>query len=177
MTTNIDRAIAGAAGAPLSREQKGKIAMLSRKAWERFGRPGAAPGVTGGKAAAEAFRAWRLMQDGEACGKGSLRAATNADYPLLKAHFLRMLGYTATADRMATRAAMDPSQQALAKLRHEMEGAQDVIERPAQYIAAIARCKFKTTDLESLSAKQLWVLVFDIRRSAQKRRTASLVPF
>jgi len=155
----------GAAGAPLTNKQKRVIAMLARKAWEHYGRPGATTGN-----ATAAFEAWRHMQDGEACGKQSLRAAVNGDYLALKAHYLMILGQTERAETLQARSACEPERWARAKLRQECREVADVIERPLAYVASIARCKFKTADLESLSRRQVWTLIFDIRRAAQKRR-------
>jgi hypothetical protein len=62
---------------------------------------------------------------------------------------------------------------ALHKLHAELANASDVIKRPHDYVAKIAAARFKTSLIETdLAANQIWNLVFDIRRAAQKRRAA-----
>jgi hypothetical protein len=62
---------------------------------------------------------------------------------------------------------------ALHKLHAELASAADVIKRPHDYVAAIAAARFKTSLIETdLAANQIWNLVFDIRRAAQRRRSA-----
>lgn len=175
MTTTIDRAAAGVGGAPLDKDDKRRIAMLAKEAWLAQERPGFAdqpddiPDVMK-LSESEAFTCWRQDEQAKACGTGHLTTATKRSYALLMAHFSRLAGREEDAVYWEGRAVTEPSRTARAKLRQELASVQDVIQRPAQYVATIARCKFRTTDLDSLSEKQLWVLVFDIRRAAQKRR-------
>ena len=113
-----------------------------------------------------------------------LRACTQEDYAPLMAHFVLMLsvaerelGQAGAARRdlaastgLRQRAAVEPRRVALAKLEAEEQAAADVIERPAAYVASIARARFKGAAIADLTERQLWMLVFDLRRNASRRR-------
>ena len=171
----IDRAMAGASGAPLSKRQKRDVCMLADLAWQHAGRPYYDADAYETQdpialAPAEALELWRHEEQARACGKKHLTACTQRDFPWLMAHFLRAAGQNVIARQYEVGAALDPLRQARAKLEATMAEVAGAIERPREYAAAIARCKFKTTDLEALSPRQVWVLVFDLRRAAQRRR-------
>lgn len=174
-TQNLERAIDGAAGGPLSSEQKKRVVLLARRAWVEAGRPGFAdqaedlPEVFR-LSEREAFDLWRHDEQQRATGMARLTCSENRCYPYYMAHFARLAGIEQTARHWEGRTVGDPRRIALMKLGRECDGARDVIENPAAYVAAIARSKFKTTDVESLGDKALWTLVFDVRRGAQKRR-------
>ena len=157
----IDRAMSGAAGAPLSNTQKRRICQAARLA---FGAQHAR-GLAGGD-----FDAWRHEEQFKACHHEHLTTATNAHYPALMARFLWLAGRPEAARRMQEQAALDPRRIAEAKFEQALAEAEREIDRPREYAVAIARCKFKTMDLDDLTPRQLWVLVFDLRRAAQKRR-------
>ena len=169
-----DRAVAGAAGAELSAVQKARVAMAAARAWEEEGKP-----YYNGDAfeerdplalsAGEALALWRHEEQHKAVGKKHLTACTQADYPALMAHFLRLAGETMDAATFEERAAMDPRRQAMAKLRETWENVRDVIPDPAGYCAAIARRQFKA-GLDDLTPKQLWSLTFTLRNRASARR-------
>ena len=173
---NIDRAMEGAALAPLSAHQRQRLAALGR--WALTLREDA-----GLEAAGTDFDAWRHRHCLMVAERSGLRTARQEDYLPLRGHFLVLasealgaLGRPGAerllraAQRMREKVEHEPRSVAMAKLRAEMRGARDTIGNVEGYVAQIARCKFKTTDLGELSEKQLWVLVFDIRRSAQRRR-------
>jgi len=163
-TSALDRAVAGAAGAPLSAQQRQRLCALAHKAWLRcFGLGVAAAGDAG------VFERFRYEENFKACHKEHLRACTQADWPALQAHYLRLLGASEQARRMDERQITQPWTMALAKLRDECGKVGDVIERPMDYVGAIARARFKAP-VEQLNAKQIWTLVFDLRRNAQRRR-------
>ncbi|WP_448578914.1 hypothetical protein [Thermosphaera sp.] len=173
---SIDRAIAGAAGAALSRKQKFEVVMLARRAWNRRGKPFFDPdrfaaGDPLALSVAEAFELWRHEQQQTACGLRHLTAASQREYPLLMAHFHALLGEMEIAERWLMRAACDPRRQARAKLERELERARDThtIDRPHDYALAIARRQFGAQDLESLTERQLWSLVFTIRNRIASR--------
>jgi hypothetical protein len=69
----------------------------------------------------------------------------------------------------AQRSMGDDRRRAQAVLRKALDEARDVIERPEDYAQTIAGCKYKAR-LEALSPKQMWTIVFDVRRAAQQRR-------
>lgn len=180
-TNPIDRAMMGAAGAPLSPEQKRDVARLARRAWDLAGQPGYADQAADVPAelrlsATEAFKLWRHDQARKGCGLASLRACTQKEFPALMAWFGHLCGWRNGERRWMAAQAGDGARRALAVLRREMAAAAGTIERPAEYVGAIARCKFKTADLETLSERQVWVLVFDIRRAGQARRKAAAKP-
>lgn len=154
----LDRAEAGAANTPLSAGQKRDLILLARRAWEKAG-------------ALESFDAWRHRQILLCVERPGLRACTNADYGYVSAHFLALVGQADFAHRQRDRADANDRTMALAKLDAELDAAADVIENGAAYVAAIARARFKTTLIRTdLNAKQIWGLVFDLRRNAQRRR-------
>lgn len=159
----LDRCIEGAALVPLSGEQKRDLAQLARRAFNKL--------YDSGKISESSeFDAWRHQQVRQVCERNGLREARNEDYLALQVHFLGLLGHTAMADRKRVQAQLEPQRWALAKLQAECEAASDVIDRPREYASSIARGRFKTAQIENLSEKQLWMLVFDIRRNAQRRR-------
>lgn len=170
MRRAIDQAVQGGSGAPLTNEQKKRVILRARKGF-------CEQGHTWEK---RAFDAWRYRESVLCVEKESLRACTQEDYPHLMGHFSRLAGDEKGADYWFGRTLGDGRRRARAKLEREMKGAEDVIQEPRAYVAAIARCKFHTTDLRELSEKQVWGMVFDLRRGAQKRRKAlktSEVPF
>lgn len=176
------RAVAGGAGAPLDNLQKRRVCMLAREAWERVGRPGFADQAADTPAEIrlserEAFDLWRHDQQRAAAGTEHLTCAQNRAYPHMMAHFARLAGREQDADYWAGRTVGDDQRQALAKLRSEQAAARDVIDNPAGYVAAICHSKYKTHDVQTLSPKQVWTLVFDLRRGAQKRRARAGLPF
>lgn len=155
----IDRAVRGSELAPLKNEQKATICILAREAYDKIGH-----------FSGDDYDTWRHDQQHTACGRSSLCAATQKDYRAIRGHFLALLGRKKAAFKDFVAAETGDAGFVLAKLRHECRNAQDVIEAPMEYVTTIARSRFKSTDLSSLSAKQLWSLVFDIRRNAQRRR-------
>lgn len=171
----IGRAIDGAALAPITPDQRRELAILARRAFEKCGRPDSAKGSCADVPGNDAFGRWRHEQTMQAVERSGLTALRQEDYAQVKGHFLRLLGQVSMADRMQARADMEPRRVALAKLRHECDAASDVIDRGLEYAAAIARSRFKTAEIEDLSEKQIWMLVFDVRRNAQRRRARERV--
>jgi hypothetical protein len=148
------RAVRGALSSPLDRGQKAALCILARQAFDAV-RPGGE------------FDAWRHEQTLKACGKLSLRCATQADYAAIKAHLLSLLGHTGRAFNSALRSQTEPRRQALHKLRGECRSQGVALD----YAIAIARSKFHQPDLELLSPSQIWQLVFSVRRRGQKNRS------
>lgn len=155
----IDRSVRGCELAPLTNDQKATICILAQEGYDRVGR------LTG-----EEFDSWRHAQQEIACGRASLCTATQKDYLALRGHFRALAGHTRSALRDFVASETNDSGYARKKLRHECRAAEDVIADPENYVRSIARNRFKTGDLEALSSKQIWSLVFDIRRNAQRRR-------
>ena len=148
--------VEGAALAPLTNEQKRELVLLARSAWAFIGRP-------------LDFDTWRHQQVAQVCERHGLREARQEEYLLLRAHFLGMLGQQRMAQRDLVLAAVEPRRVALHKLEQEFAAVTDVIDRPQEYVEAIARARFKI-GLDDCGEKQLWVLLFDLRRNAQRRR-------
>lgn len=152
----IDRAVRGAATAPLSSLQKQKLCGLARRAFARVG-------------SGEEFNDWRHAQQLAAVGKGSLRACTQSDYLALRGHFRNLIGDIRQALRDHVASETQGVRVALAKLRQECGKAADVIEAPWDYAASICRTRYGCAP-EELAEKKVWVLVFDLRRNVQRRR-------
>lgn len=158
----IDRCIEGAALAPINSEQKRELVILARRAFDKLN--------GGSRCGASAFDTWRHQQATIAVERHGIRECRQEDFAQLKGHFLRILGQPAMADRMQTRAELEPRRVAAWKLRHECEAVADVISNAESYVASIARARFKVRSIDDLNEKQLWVLLFDLRRNAQRRR-------
>jgi len=159
----ITRCIDGAALAPLSREQKKDLILLAQRAFQRLYDSGTLSEST-------EFESWRHQQVMQVCERGGLREARNEDFLALQGHFLGLLGQPVLAERRRVASQLEPRRWALAKLHQECDAATDVIDRPWDYICSIARSRFKTPQIEELGEKQIWMLMFDVRRNAQRRR-------
>jgi hypothetical protein len=177
-------AVRAAAGQPLSNRQKQDICRLARAAWDAQGRPGFADQDPAAPAEirlsqTEAFELWRHDQQRSATGCPHLTGIQNRDFPHVMARFANLAGRQRDADYWLGRTVGDPQRQALAKLAAVKREVAHVIADADAYVAAIARSRFNTTDLASLSPKQLWGLIFDLRRGAQRKRAAQQqgVPF
>jgi hypothetical protein len=176
----IERAIDGAAATPLTSAQRQRLAMAGRRVWQLCREAGQT---------AETFEAWRRREALLAVERAGLRACLQADYAPLLAHFALLeaaacvelrRGREAKAagernQALRVKAAVEPRRVALWRLAAECEAARDVIEQPQTYVASIARARFKTADLGELSERQVWILVFDLRRNAFRRRAGRLV--
>ena len=154
---------------------------------------------------AEAFELWRRSEQRAATGCAHLTAATNGMFPHYMRRFNEVLavyleGGTPLPPELDggngvppskgsgearreeaywfSRTIGDQTRVALWKLRQECQAAQDVIDNPRGYVAAISKNRFKTPAIETLSERQLWSLIFDLRRNAQRRRRKAVaVPF
>ncbi len=171
-----DAAIRGAASAALDRRQKGRVCAAAARAWAAAGRPGFADQAqdtppTLRLKEREAFDLWRQDEQRKAIGRLHLTAATQGDYDALLAHFNALAGAGRAADYWTRREVGDDARRARWRLESlELKDAADAIERPEAYVASIAQSRFRTADLHALSAKQVWTLIFDLRRAAARRR-------
>lgn len=160
----------------LSKLQKSILARAARAAWDAWpGRDDYTARLAGERndpllSDNQAFTHWRREQQHRACGKSSLRAATQDDYLLIRAHW----------------EAWDPATSGAAMrtlLRHDSDGrrrALHVLERNTRerglhwpgYPEAICRRQFKCALMDA-SEKQTWSLVYTIRnrRKAATRST------
>ena len=153
--------MAGAAMAPMSGEQKRDLVLLAKRAFEKSG---------ASSQASESFEDWRHHQVKIATERNGLRECRNEDFLPLQAHFLRLIGQTAMADRRVLKYETEPRRWALHKLEAECGEAKDVIDRPMEYVLSICRARYKVQTLDDLDEKRIWVLMFDLRRNAQRRR-------
>lgn len=170
----LDRAVSGESNAPLTHDQKAALCILAGEAWELAGRPYFDDQAIDLPAClrltkSDGLELWRHEQQEIACGKRHLTAATQRDYLALRSHFRRLLGRDEDADRDAARSGIQENKLALSKLDHECVAARDVIDRPHDYVGSIARTRYKAP-VHDLSPRQIWVLIFDLRRNAQRRR-------
>lgn len=160
----LDAAVHGASGAPLTVLQKKQLCMLARAVFAQQQRAGVAPASGPG-----VFDRWRYEQNFKSCHKEHLRACTQADWPLLRAHYLRIQGRRQEARTLETRAATNDVRVAQFKLNQACEEARDVIGDPRAYVGHICVTRYQR-NLSELTARQLWVLIFDLRRNAAARR-------
>jgi hypothetical protein len=151
-----DKAVAGAALAPLTNEQKTGLILLARQAWETAHQT-------------LPFDDWRRQQVLFAVERPGLTACRNEDYLPLRAHFLRLLGRLDAAEIAATRVWEDPRRQALAKLQHECRTAQDVMPAAWNYAAGFVRNK-RNVSIDDADARTIWHAVFLVRRRAAQLR-------
>ena len=171
------RAAEGAASAPLTRVQKGRICELAAKAWKASGMPffagqeGIPPEARLSRSLA--LETWRQEEQEHVVGKRSLRHCGQGDYCLLMEHFARLAGDFDQAGYWQQRGEGDDARRALHALRNAIAAA-GVLGNAAAYAGAIARDKFGTDRFGELSARQLWTLVFDLRRAAAGRRRRSV---
>ena len=174
------RAAEGAASAPLTRVQKGRICELAAKAWKAAGMPffsgqeGMPPEARLSRSLA--LETWRQEEQEHVVGKRSLRHCGQGDYCLLMEHFASLAGDFDNADYWQARAAGDDSRRAWWFLKNQIAKARPVLGDAEAYARAIAKDKFGRGRLADLPAKQLWTLAFDIRRAAIRklhRRKAS----
>jgi hypothetical protein len=118
----------------------------------------------------EDYEGWRREETFKAVGLESLRACGQRHYAPLCAHFQRLKGNHQAADNWLVKAANNQAAMGRAKLRQTIAETRDTLGDSLAYCRRICRAKFKTTDLEALTDKQAWTLVFDLRRAAQKKR-------
>ena len=132
-------------GTPIGNGQKARLCILARRAWERAGAPGDPD-------------EWRRGQQAAACGKPSLRLATQNDYLLIRARFLDLLGESGAAFEDLVRQQSEGRRLAWNKLETACK------ERglALAYPDAICRKEYKR-GLEDADEKQLWRLVYTVR--------------
>lgn len=176
MDARQQAAINGASAAALSREQKRNICMMAERAWRAqgspFWEPAQDPAVR--LARSSALELWRHMEQERLTGRKHLTACGQGDYELLLAHFARLAGDGRAAERAEARMSGDDTRRAMAVLRRELAAARRQIADPRRYVETIARSKYKA-GLDGLTPKQLWTVIFDLRRSvwARKKKAAA----
>jgi hypothetical protein len=157
----LQRACASLGGQPLNNAQKRDAILLMIEAW---------PGAPDAEKSADAFTAWRREHTSLACGHPHLTACQQRHLPAIMAHFARLAGKPSVARYWEERAIMgDGARQARSLLDRAIREAADVIAKGEEYAASICRTRFKC-GLADCSQRQLMMLVFDVRRNAQRRR-------
>jgi hypothetical protein len=146
----------GAAQAPLSNEQKQKLAALAHYAYDVVDPD-------------QSFDDWRHHQVQRVVQKPGLRACANGDYLTLKAHFLDLAGRTTAAFKAAFKAVNEPRDWALFTLMKECTAAKDVMPEAMKYARGFIKNK-RGVALEDADAKTLWHAVYTVRRKAQQER-------
>lgn len=143
----------GTASKLLKNNQKAEIGILAKQAFLKAEKHGLTDGLK--------ETPWRHREAIQACGL-RISEASQCHYNELVSHFSQLAGQQGRAFGAELRKGTDPLRIALFKLREELakQGLAD------GYAASIAKHKFKVMSLERLSAKQVWVLVFDLRRIA-----------
>lgn len=165
--------MAGGSAAGLSREQKSKVCQMAHEAWERLGRPmfedeEMPEDMRMGKSLS--FETWRQLEQERATGKRSLRQMGQGDFCLAMAHFAQLAEDFDAAQFWGERARSDGKRRALWQLERELEQAGGALGHAQRYAAAVAVDKFGTADFSQLDEKQVWELVFTVRRAAARRR-------
>jgi hypothetical protein len=143
-------------GGLLTRDQRQALAILARQAFQT---------LTRHHAVDQDFQTWRHAESIRACGL-RITEARNRDFLALKTHFLNLAGRSGEAFNAALKSQTEAHGWALATLMRECTAAGVSLDYPR----AIARDKYKTTHLDELGDKQLWHLIFSVRRRGQKNR-------
>lgn len=143
----------GPATTLLKNHQKAEIGILAKQAFAKAEKHGLNDGLS--------EKDWRHREAIKACGL-RISEASQQHYNELVSHFSQLAGQQGRAFGAEMRKGTDALRIALFKLRAELakQGLDD------GYAASIAKHKFKVMSLERLSAKQVWVLVYDLRRIA-----------
>ena len=147
---------------PLSKKQKAALSILARKAYKIHSENG----VTD-----LSFEDWRHEQQDEAVGCSSLTKCVQNDYLPLLAHFQSLTGQDGDAfnthiQNQPANDTADPDdtiearKQVIGRIEQELEGTRFSLG----YVRAIARNKHKTTNLESLTKKQLTQLLMTAKK-------------
>lgn len=153
-----DRAIKGASSKALTREQKTRLILVSKRAWEKVRKTDDSVG---------GFDSWRAAQSIEAC-KRRISEARNEDFEAIESHFLNILGEAGKALNQAIRSGTSKERQAMKALEKVCAER----ELSMAYPAAICKNQYKCA-LSDASPKQLWNLVFTIRN---RRSTPKAAP-
>ena len=144
---------------PLTREDKARVCILAREAFEKMhGR---------GPVTAAELADWRREHQQKACGFDSLTLCQREHLPALEAHFLDLQGESGQAFRKLMHPEMSEQRKALGVLRANLR-AFGLMEG---YAAVICRSRCKC-ELDQASVKQLWHVIFTVRKNQQRKRKA-----
>ena len=162
------RAVAGGAGAPLSKPQIRSLILAALAAHREQARLGLWDAQADG-----GFDAFRHAAAWESCRIASFKALRQRHYEAVLARLRALAGDERGAARAQRRAAGDDTRRALHALDGEcrrLAGAFGGVEGARSYAAALAR-RIHHGSLAELSARQTWQVLFTLRnRAASKRR-------
>lgn len=174
MDARQQAAINGAACAPLTKRQKQILCMVAARAWRAqncpLWEPDQDPEIR--LARTSALELWRHLEQERLTGRKHLTACGQGDFELLRAHFARLAGDRRVAAAAEARISGDDTRRARAVLRSELAAARRQIADPRRYVETIARSKYKT-GLDGLTPKQIWTVIFDLRRAVWARKKKS----
>ncbi len=154
---------------PLSNTQKAELAIAARAAYDIQ----IEHGLTDAK-----FDAWRHQQTEIACGKSSLREATNRDYRSIKAHFFRLAGRESAAKEIWAKTGRVKGSEELHDTHENRELARALIRDKITasngrindaYVEAILADKHPGQTLLDLTASQLQNLLYTIINRLSKK--------
>lgn len=161
-----DRAIEGARSAPLTAEQRRRLAIAARRAYETQ----AAVGIVEG----ETFDEWRHACVRDATGRAGLTALTQRDYGPMMARLIELAGGSPRRRdwiAAAKPARRDDADRARRALKDECAAWAEVFGGAAQadaYATALLAMIHKT-DWAGATARQLWQVLFTIRNRARAK--------
>jgi hypothetical protein len=150
----------------LSHQQKRDIAIAARRAYDAWPEREAFEAINSELSKTDCFNAWRHVETGKATSAGSgqavgiqsLKDCTQAHWAPVLAHFQKLAGDAAGAQRTLVRDAGNGRRVARYKL------GQALTERGLEtgYAAAICRRQFRCA-LDDASEKQLWNIFYTVR--------------
>lgn len=148
---------------PLTNRQKGVLCQRSNRAYDLMG--------VRGMDRTE----FRRIQQETAVGKSSLTHCTQQDYRPLKRHFEMLSGKGAAAFRTAMSEAFEARDQALARLRREMQRSRDVIHDPEEWVSGFLYRKRKIVNFNQAPPEDIWHAIKTLSSRAaalrKKRKT------
>lgn len=151
----------------LSLFQKREIAIAARRAYDAKQDREAFEAINSDLSRSACFEAWRHVEQGKAVGIQSLREMTQAHWAPVMAHFKRLAGDQAGADRTLARDADNGRRIA----RYKLDEALRERGLGEAYAASICRSQNRC-ELDHASEKQLWRILYTVRN----RRPALSAP-
>ncbi len=149
--------------------QKRELCSLARRAYHHWAGREEFEIANPELSASACYEAWRHYEQGKACGRQSLRDCSQDDFLLIRAHFHSLLGHGDQAARDLLRSEEEPRIRARYILAREL----DQRGLDEAYAATICRCKYKCA-LGDATARQLWGLVFDVRKRRKPQFAARI---
>jgi hypothetical protein len=167
----VERAESGSLAAGLSRVQKRTLCKLAREAWRALGRPLYDPADTRPFALSRslACETWRQEEQRKAVGIAHLTQCDQRHYAALAAHFSALAGRQRAAERYRARGAGEALRHAIHALNATLRDTRAALGNPVAYARHLCRAKFGTDTVRGLDARQVWQLVFTLKRAAARK--------